>query len=133
MRGPCGRGKLSSGGRVSILPAGVLEEHSLAWGVRGQGEPKFAGREATRAKEQRGCRSLPGEPANAGVAGLPGPVPHSPLEPHRAMPPASCPCPGALSPPLSQVRKPRPRSQLQVAHLQEVAGAGTGPWQVTQV
>lgn len=75
MRRPCGCGKLSSEGRVSVLPAGVLEEHSLAWGVRGQGEAEFTGREATGAKEPRGRRSLPGEPAHAGVAGAPPPGP----------------------------------------------------------
>lgn len=66
----CGCGKLSSGGRVSILPAGVLEEHSLAWGVRGQGEAEFVGREATGAKKQRGRRSLPCGHVGSPVLGL---------------------------------------------------------------
>lgn len=45
MRRARGRGKLSSEGRVSILPARVLKEHNLAWGVRTKGEPKSVGSE----------------------------------------------------------------------------------------
>lgn len=35
---PCGRGKLSSEGRVSTLSTRALEERRLAWSVRGTNE-----------------------------------------------------------------------------------------------
>lgn len=89
----------------------------------------FTGREATGAKEQRGRRSLPGEPAHAGVAGAP-PRARAPLSTTATLSNAAgqaVPSQGACHHLSLSGEKLRPRSPLQVVHPGRWWGQGREP------